>query len=48
MPVPDESDDEEGGRRRRRRPRIVDVAARGASRAFRRISERLRGGRRGR
>jgi hypothetical protein len=45
MPVPDESDDREGGRRRRR-PRIVDRAARGASRAFRRISERLRGSRR--
>ena len=46
MPVPDESDDEEGGRRRRRRPRIVDRAARGASRAFRRRGERLRGSRR--
>ena len=46
MPIPDESDDEEGGRRRRRRPRIVDRAARGASRAFRRIGERLRGSRR--
>ncbi len=46
MPVPDESDDREGGARRRRRPRIVDRAARGAYRAARRISERLRGGRR--
>ena len=44
MPVPDESDDEEGGRR----PRVLDRAARGASRAFRRISERLSGRRRGR
>jgi len=46
MPVPDESDDEESRRRRRRRPRALDVAARGASRAFRRINERLRGRRR--
>ena len=48
MPVPDESDDQESRRRRRRRPRIVDRAARGASRAFRRINERLRGRRRNR
>jgi hypothetical protein len=46
MPVPDESDDREGGSRRRRRPRILDRAARGASRAARRIGERLRGSRR--
>ena len=46
MPVPDESDDQEGGSRRRRRPRIVDRAARGASRFAARISERLRGSRR--
>ena len=46
MQVHDEYNDEEGGRRRRRRPRIVDRAARGASRAFRRIGERLRGSRR--